>query len=44
MVFLTRDEFALLYSCVGGHWRLLVEFLVASGARFGEAAALSPAT
>ncbi|WP_310773655.1 tyrosine-type recombinase/integrase [Mycobacterium sp. Z3061] len=40
MVFLTRDEFALLYSCVGAHWQPLVEFLVASGARFGEATAL----
>jgi integrase len=42
MVFLTHDEFALLHSCVGAHWQPLVEFLVASGARFGEATALKP--
>ncbi|MGA7049718.1 MAG: site-specific integrase, partial [Mycobacterium sp.] len=27
MVFLTHEEFALLYSCVTEHWRPLVEFL-----------------
>jgi integrase len=42
MVFLTHEEFALLHSCVSEHWRPLVEFLVASGARFGEATALKP--
>lgn len=42
MVFLTREEFALLHSCFGAHWQPLVEFLVASGARFGEATALKP--
>jgi integrase len=42
MVFLTDEEFGLLHSCVGEHRQPLVEFLVASGARFGEAAALTP--
>jgi integrase len=42
MVFLTHEEFRLLHSCVGEHWQPLVEFLVASGARFGEATALKP--
>src|SRR4029077_14599120 len=42
MVFLTHEEFARLYSCVSEHWQPLVEFLVASGARFGEATALKP--
>jgi integrase len=42
MVFLTQEEFALLHSCVNEHWQPLVEFLVASGARFGEATALTP--
>jgi integrase len=40
MVFLTHEEFALMHSCFGAHWQPLVEFLVASGARFGEATAL----
>jgi integrase len=42
MVFLTHDEFALLHSCVTEPWQPLVEFLVASGCRWGEAAALRP--
>ena len=42
MVFLTDKEFRLLLSCVSEHWQPLVEFLVASGARFGEATALQP--
>ncbi len=42
MVSLTHEEFRLLHSCVGEHWQPLVEFLVASGARFGEATALMP--
>jgi integrase len=42
MVFLTHEEFALLHPCVSEHWQPLVEFLVASGARFGEATALKP--
>jgi integrase len=42
MMFLTNKEFALLHSCVSEHWQPLVKFLVASGARFGEATALKP--
>jgi integrase len=42
MVFLTHEEFALLHSCVSAHWQPLVEFLVASGCRWGEASALKP--
>ena len=42
MAFLTDEEFGLLHSCVGQHGVPLVEFLVASGARVGEAAALTP--
>ena len=42
MVFLNHEEFGLLHSCVGEYWQPLVEFLVASGARFGEATALTP--
>jgi integrase len=43
MVFLSRDEFVLVRDSVTEHWRPLVEFLAASGARFGEVAALRPA-
>lgn len=42
MVFLTHQEFGILLSSFGSHWRPLVQFLVASGARFGEATALTP--
>jgi integrase len=42
MVFLTHDEFAILLSSVSEPWQPLVEFLVASGARWGEATALRP--
>jgi integrase len=42
MVFLTHDEFALLLGEVSQYWQPLVEFLVASGARWGEATALRP--
>jgi integrase len=42
MVFLTHEEFRLLQTCVGEYWQPLVEFLVASGARFGEVTALKP--
>ncbi|GFG72731.1 tyrosine-type recombinase/integrase [Mycobacterium botniense] len=42
MVFLTRDEFAVLLAEVTEPWRPMVEFLVASGARWGEATALKP--
>ena len=42
MRMLTRDEFTTLLAAVDPPWRLLVEFLVASGTRWGEAAALQP--
>ncbi|MCK0174763.1 site-specific integrase [Mycolicibacterium sp. F2034L] len=42
MLFLTREQFALLHSSVTKPWRPFVEFLVASGARIGEATALKP--
>lgn len=42
MCFLTHDEFALLLSCFTEHWRPMVRFMVASGARFGELSALKP--
>lgn len=41
-IFLTREQFALLRSTVTSPWQPMVEFLVASGARWGEAAALRP--
>lgn len=43
MVFLERDEYAILREALPGYWRPLVEFLVASGARWSEATALTPA-
>ena len=42
MVFLSHEEFALVHSCVGEYWQPMVEFLVASGCRIGEATALKP--
>lgn len=44
MVFLEKDEFALLLGEVAEYWRPLVEFLVASGCRWSEATALKPAS
>lgn len=43
MVALTPQDFARLLDAVPEYWRPLVEFLVASGARWGEATALRPA-
>jgi integrase len=43
MVALTPQDFAMLLEAVPEYWRPLVEFLVASGARWGEATALRPA-
>ncbi|KQY02930.1 hypothetical protein ASD37_25620 [Mycobacterium sp. Root135] len=40
--FLTREQFELLHSKVTPFWQPMVEFLVASGARWGEIAALRP--
>jgi integrase len=42
MVCLSRAEFGRLLDAVTEHWRPLVEFLVASGCRWGEATALRP--
>lgn len=42
MVFLTRHQYASLRDAVTEPWRPLVEFLVASGCRWGEAVALKP--
>lgn len=42
MVFLNHEDFATLLAAVPEHWRPLVEFLVASGARWSEATALKP--
>lgn len=42
-VYLSREQFALLRDSVTEPWRPLVEFLVASGCRWGEAVALKPA-
>lgn len=42
MRMLDRDEFRRLHTATDDYWKLLVEFLVASGTRWGEAAALQP--
>ncbi|POX92237.1 site-specific integrase [Mycobacterium kansasii] len=42
MVFLTREEFQILKAAFSPHYQPLVEFLVASGCRAGEAFALRP--
>lgn len=42
MVFLSREEFAILLAEITEPWRPLTEFLVASGARWSEATALRP--
>ena len=42
MRMLTKDEFRSLLAATDERWRLMVEFLVASGMRWGEAAALQP--
>ncbi|MDT5150028.1 MAG: hypothetical protein QOI01_1761 [Mycobacterium sp.] len=42
MVALTPEEFAFLLNEITEYWRPLVEFLVASGCRWGEATALAP--
>jgi integrase len=43
MVFLTRDEFDQLRAGFTDYWHPFLDFLVHSGVRFGEAAALRPA-
>lgn len=42
MICLTHEDFACLLGNVPEYWRPLVEFLVASGCRWGEATALKP--
>lgn len=42
MRMLTRDEFDRLLEATTDYWRPLMEFLVASGARWGEVVALKP--
>ena len=42
IVFLSSDQFAHLHSSVTPFWQPMVEFLVVSGTRWGEAAALRP--
>src|SRR5689334_5701035 len=42
MVFLDRDEYALVRDALTELWRPLVEFLVTSGCRWSEATALRP--
>ena len=42
MVFLTAEEYALFRACFTERWRLMLDFMVTSGARFGELAALVP--
>jgi len=41
-VFLTKDEYQLLRAQFSDHYKPLLDFLVASGCRFNEAAALKP--
>ena len=43
MIALTPGEYQILRGCFTDYYRPLVDFLVASGARFSEAAALTPA-
>lgn len=42
MICLSHEDFTKLLDNVTPHWRLLVQFLVASGVRWGEATALRP--
>jgi integrase len=42
MVMLTPAEFDLMRSCLPEHWQPLATFLVSTGMRFSEAAALGP--
>lgn len=42
MVFLTHEEYDLLWSCFTPRWQPLLDFMVASGARMGEVFALKP--
>jgi integrase len=42
MVFLTHEQFQTLKAATTEYWQPMVEFLAASGCRFGEASALRP--
>ena len=42
MRMLSREEFQALYEATADQWKPLVEFLVASGTRWGEASGLQP--
>jgi integrase len=42
-VFLTRDEYALVYQAVPARYQTFVSFLADTGCRLGEASALTPA-
>lgn len=42
MRMLTHDEFDALHAATDDRWKTLIKFLVASGVRWGEAAALQP--
>jgi integrase len=42
MIFLTRDQFTHLLANIAEYWQPMVRFLAASGARWGEVAALRP--
>lgn len=42
MICLSHEDFARLLANITDHWKPLIEFLVASGARWGEATALKP--
>lgn len=43
IMFLSKEDYAQLKNALTEYWRPLVEFLVSTGCRFGEAAALQPA-
>jgi integrase len=43
MAFLTSDEYQLLKTAFTERWHPFLDFLVASGCRFSEATALTPA-
>lgn len=42
MRMLSRDEFAALHEAVPQRWKLMVEFMLAAGMRWGEVSALQP--
>lgn len=42
MVFLTAEEYLVFKSCFTDRWKPMLDFMVTSGVRFGELAALKP--